>query len=180
MCTKANRTLGFLRRNLYQCPRDVKEAVYRGLGPPILEYDSCVWDPKGVVLQQEIEKVQNMAARFVTNNYSFETGSMTGILENLKWESVKRRRRDSRLILLYKGLKGAACIPTDDLIPAIRRSRNHHSLTFRPPLQELTFTRAHSSLKQSEIGMSFQIRSLPLLKKQRMVWLDLPLVRARD
>ena len=75
---------------------------------------------------------------------------MTGILEKLKWESLKKRRRDSRLILLYKGLKGAASIPTDDVIPPIRRSRNHHSLTFRPPLQELAFTRAHSSLKQSD------------------------------
>ena len=88
MCTKANRTLGFLRRNLYQCPKDVKEAAYicRGLVLPILEYGSCVWDPQGIVLQQEMEKVQNRTARFVTSNYSFETGSMTGILENLKWK----------------------------------------------------------------------------------------------
>ena len=26
-CTKANKTLGFLRRNLYSCPQDVKEAA---------------------------------------------------------------------------------------------------------------------------------------------------------
>ena len=47
MCTKANRTHGFLRRNLYQCPQDVrvKQAAYRGLIRPILEYGSCVWDP---------------------------------------------------------------------------------------------------------------------------------------
>ena len=44
---------------------------------------------------------------------------------------------------------------------------------FRPPLQELIFTRAPSSLKQSDIGMSFQVRSLRLLKRQRMVWLGL-------
>ena len=31
MCTKANRTFGFLRRNLYSCPQDVKEAAYKGL-----------------------------------------------------------------------------------------------------------------------------------------------------
>ena len=58
---------------------------------------------------------------------------MTGILENLKCESLKKRRKDSRLILLYKGLKGAACIPTDDLIPPIRCSKNHHLLTFQIP-----------------------------------------------
>ena len=28
VCTKANRTLGFLKRSLYSCPQEVKEAVY--------------------------------------------------------------------------------------------------------------------------------------------------------
>ena len=44
-CTKANRTPGFLRRNLAACPRDVKESAYKGLVRPILEYGSSVWDP---------------------------------------------------------------------------------------------------------------------------------------
>ena len=65
-------------------------------------------------LQEELEKVQNRAARFVTRNYTFDEGSMIGILEQLKWESLKKRRTDNRLILLYKGLKGKARIPTDD------------------------------------------------------------------
>ena len=64
MCTKTNRTLDFLRRNLYQCPKNVKEAAYRGHVRPVLEYGSCVWDPQSVILQQEIQKVQNGAARF--------------------------------------------------------------------------------------------------------------------
>ena len=59
---------------------------------------------------------------------------MTGILKNLKWESLKKRRKDSRLIMLYKGLKGAASIPTNDLVPPIRRTRNHHSLAFQIPM----------------------------------------------
>ena len=124
VCTKANRTLGFLRRNLYSCPPDVKEAAYKGLVRPVLEYGSSVWDPHTHGLQEELEKVQNRAARFVTGNYDFELGSMTGILGQLKWESLKKRRKDSRLILLYKGLKGKARIPTDDLIPKNRRCRN--------------------------------------------------------
>ena len=99
ICTKANRTLGFLRRNLFSCPQEV----------------------------------QNRAARFVTRNYTFEEGSMTGILEQLRWESLKKRRTDNRLILLYKGLKGKARIPTDDLIPKTRRCRNSHSKAFQLP-----------------------------------------------
>ena len=37
VCTKANRTLGFLRRNLSSCPQDVKEMAYKELVRPILE-----------------------------------------------------------------------------------------------------------------------------------------------
>ena len=112
ICTKANRTLGFLRRNFYACPQEVKEAAYKGLARPVLEYIGSVWDPSGVGLQNVLETVQNRA-----ETYNFETGSMTGILEHLKWKSLKKRTRDSRLMLLNKGLKGKASIPTDDLIP---------------------------------------------------------------
>ena len=45
VCYKANRTLGFLRRNLFSCPQDVEEAAYKSLVRPILEYGSTVWDP---------------------------------------------------------------------------------------------------------------------------------------
>ena len=34
--------------------------------------------------------VQKRAAGFVTDNYIYETGSLTGILEQLKWESLKK------------------------------------------------------------------------------------------
>ena len=128
ICTKANRTLGFLRRNLATCPRDVKESAYKGLVRPVLGYGSSVWEPQSILFQEELEKVPKRAATFVTGNYVCETGSMTGILEQLKRESLKKRRKDSRLIMLYKRLKGAASIPINDLVPPIRRTRNHHSL----------------------------------------------------
>ena len=133
VCSKANRTLGFLRRNLFSCPQDVKEAAYKSMVRPILEYESTVWDPHCNGLNDELENVQKLAARFVTRNYSYETGSMTGILEELKWETFQKRRKDNRLVLLYKGLKGKARIPTDDLIPKNRRCRNQHSSVFQIP-----------------------------------------------
>ena len=84
VCTKANRTLGFLRRNLYSCPQEVKEAVYVGLVRQVLDYGSLVWDPPGVVLREELEILQKRTAIFVTGNYNCETGPMTGILGQLK------------------------------------------------------------------------------------------------
>ena len=109
----------------------LKEAAYKGLVRPVLDYGSLVWAPPGVVLREELERVQKRAARFVTGNNSYETGSMTGILGQLKWESLKKRRKYNRLILLYKVLKGQASVPTDDLIPIARRARNQHSMVFQ-------------------------------------------------
>ena len=39
---------------------------------------------------EELESVQNRAARFVTGNYNYETGSMTGILGQLKWNPTRK------------------------------------------------------------------------------------------
>ena len=87
---------------------------------PILEYGSSPWDPHFDGLNIELEKVQTRAAWFVTRNYTFEEGSMTDILAELKWETLQKRMEDNRLSLLYKSLKGKARIPTDDLIPKIK------------------------------------------------------------
>ena len=123
------------RGETYSCLQEVKEAAYKGLVHPVLDYGSSVWDPPpGVVLQEELESVQKRAARFVTGNYNYETGSTTGILVKLKWESLKERRKDNSLILLYKGLKGKASVPTDDLIPKTRHCRNQHSMAFQTPI----------------------------------------------
>ena len=51
---------------------------------------SSVWDPLGVVLQEELESVQKRAAIFVTGNYNYETESMAGILGQLKWNPSRK------------------------------------------------------------------------------------------
>ena len=67
----------------------------------------------------------------MTRNYNFETGSMTSILEQLGWESLHKRHKGSKLILLFKGLKGRASIPCDDLQRPNRCSRNQHPMAFQ-------------------------------------------------
>ena len=152
VCTKANRTLGFLRRNLYSGPQEVKEAAYKGLVRPVLDYGSSVWDPPGVVLHEELESVQKRAARIVTGNYNYETGSMTGILGQLKWKSLKKRRKDNRLILLYKGLKGKVYqqMTLSPKLGVVGISTLWH---FRLPLPIQMFIKVASSPRLSGIGM---------------------------
>ena len=171
ICTKSYRTFGFLRQNLYACPQAVKEAAYKGLVRPVLGYSGSVWDPSGVGLQNELEKVQNRATRFVTRNYNYETGSMTGILEHLKWESLKKQRRDNIHILLYKGLKDKANIPTDDLIHLGRHCRNY-SMAYQVPIANTDIYKYN--LPHTPLGVGMHSRTLlsPLLKVPRMVLLS--------
>ena len=82
ICTKANRTLGFLRGTLFSCPQDVKEAAYEGMVRPILEYGNFVLDPHTDKLQEELEKIQNRAARFVSRHYIHLTKFLIGHFSN--------------------------------------------------------------------------------------------------
>ena len=59
---------------------------------------------------------------------------MTDILGQLKWESLKKRRKNNRLTLLYKGLKSKASVPADALIPKTRHCRNQHFMAFQTPI----------------------------------------------
>ena len=40
----------------------------------VLEYSGSVWDPSGVGLRDELEKVQNRAARFVAGTTTMKVG----------------------------------------------------------------------------------------------------------
>ena len=79
--------------------------------------------------------------------------------------------------MLCKGLKSAASIPTNDLVPPIRQVRKHHSLAFQTPLLILTFTRAVSSPRLLETGIHLQILSFLLVKVQKTVAKFISLVR---
>ena len=43
--SKANRTLGFLRRNMKDCTKPVKDLTYKTMIRPVMEYSAAVWDP---------------------------------------------------------------------------------------------------------------------------------------
>ena len=113
---KANKALWFVRRNLWRCPQKVKEQLYFALVRPHLEFACAVWDPCTNTDIQRLEMIQHRAARFVTKNYSRAPGSITKILEQLQWPTLEQRRKQCRLINMYKIQKGTTAIPIPDYI----------------------------------------------------------------
>ena len=110
--SKANQTLGFLKRNIKINSQTIKEKAYKSIVRPKLEYCNTVWDPKCIKnpkegdktnhrLVYQIEMVQRRAARWVTGRYH-NTPSVCDMLRSLDWRSLEQRRVDSRLTIFYK------------------------------------------------------------------------------
>ena len=67
LCHKANHTLGFLKRNMYNLPMYLRECSYKQIILPMLDYCSSIWDPYHQNAINQIEMIQHRAARFVIN-----------------------------------------------------------------------------------------------------------------
>ena len=148
--SKANSTLGFLRRNLKACPPKLRETAYFSLVS--IEYSSAVWDLFRQKDIDKLEKIQRSAARFVTQNYR-QTASVPSLIQNLGWTDLKTRRKNSRLVSMFKELVE---IPINDhLIPADRKTiRPLNILELTPHWDKILF-----GIELSLIGILF--RQLP-------------------
>jgi hypothetical protein len=89
--SKANKTLGFLRRNLNTRNRRVKERAYKALVRPLLKYASPIWDPTTNTSIDSIEKVQRCAAQWVSQDFRQSTRS-EDLIAKLDWPLLQTRR----------------------------------------------------------------------------------------
>ena len=99
--SKASRSLGLIKRNLWNCPRKVRETAYTSIVRPKLEYASASWDPHYKKDISTLERVQRKAAHFCLQNFN-KTASVTDMLSDLKWDTLETRRKENRLTLMYK------------------------------------------------------------------------------
>ena len=128
----ANKSLGFLRRNLKAKNLQLRERAYKAIVRPQLEYAAPVWDPHTQDDINKIEMVQRRAAQWVLNDYS-PYSSVSDMLEKLNGRTLEQLRADSQLVLFYKIIYGYVAVPLPTyVIPLSRTSwRTTHSLAYR-------------------------------------------------
>ena len=128
-------------------------------------------DPHCNGLNGKLENVLKRAARFMTRNYSRETGSMTGIFEELKWE-ILQLRKGGRIIGPYYCKK--VCEVKSKFMQRTlsqnRRCRNQHSMAYQIVMQVKTAIRKASLRKLSGTGITSLILSSSLLNCQTTVY----------
>jgi hypothetical protein len=131
----ASKTLGFLRRNLRTAPCELKEAAYKVLVRPKLEYANTVWAPYRKSDKSTVEKVQRRAARFVTGRHR-NRSSVSDMLEQLGWESLEQRALKSRATMAFKIRNQLVAIPAAPYLtcPDAAHSRQSRSHTQTVPV----------------------------------------------
>jgi hypothetical protein len=123
--SKASCTLGFLRRNLRECPQECKKLAYLGMVRSTLEYGCLIWDPYTDKNIDKLESIQKRAARFINHDYkSRESGCVTNMLKDLELKPLQERRKHIRLTMFYKVVEGLVpAIASEDYLKEIRNKR---------------------------------------------------------
>ena len=135
---KASNTLNFIKRNLSDCSREVKAQAYLTMVRPQMEFASVVWDPCYNVDVDKLEKIQCRAARWVISDYN-RTSSVTQILNQLSWPTLRTRRKISRLQLLHKILHQDISLSIPPYYQSVeRQTRHYHPLHFILPTPSTT------------------------------------------
>ena len=130
LVANANRSLGFIRRNIRTKSPKVQEMAYQTLVRPQLEYASAVWDPHTKEKTHKIEMVQRRAAHWTTNDWN-RTTSVSSLLHQLNWQTLEQRRSMTRLCLFYKIVYGLVTVPLYHYIEPVVRPSRCISMNFR-------------------------------------------------
>jgi len=136
ICNKANIIRSFLQRNLKQCPSSVRERFYLTLVRPLLEYACVVWSPYRLNNIQKIEKVQRKGARYVYNNFS-SYSSVSAMLSRLNWTSLKDRRDNLRLAMMYKIVNNLVEIDSSRILIRSNVLTRGHSNRYKQPFTRI-------------------------------------------
>ncbi len=131
--SKANKKLGFLKRNLKDCPASMRKMAYTSLVRSGLEYGSVVWDPHLATHRKSLEQVQNRAIRWIMGIRPRQRCSVTSLRKELDMLTLEDRRLHHRLVLFHKVVNGEVAITPDDLglQRADSRTRAAHRHKFR-------------------------------------------------
>ena len=109
---KANRTLGFLRRNSRIGVSNIKAQAHESLVHSILEYSRTVRDPAAQRDINRLVAVQRRAARSALNRHQ-RTASVKPMLQEFDRPSLEHLRSRTQVGMLYKsdsrGLAAVRC-----------------------------------------------------------------------
>lgn len=130
ICSKASKTLRYLRRNLRNSPPNVRKSAYLSFVRTQLEFASAVWSPHQGYLISMLEGIQNRAARFISRNYARHT-SVTQLKLDISLQELDIRRTISLLCLFHRYVHNDTSHFLPLHTPERTSSRLHNKFSFK-------------------------------------------------
>ena len=104
-----------MRRLKFRLNRKSLESIYFSFIRPLLEQTYVIWDNCTYYEKLELDKIQSEAARIVSG--ATKLVSVHSLYEEIGWESLGKRRRKHKLLLLYKMFNNPSSLYLCSLIP---------------------------------------------------------------
>ena len=130
---KANRSLGLIKYSKKYLPSDVLNKMYRGIVEPQLSYCCSVWGCCSESKINALQKIQNRAARIVTNSSC--DASNAPLIQNLGWPTISNLIRKETATLTYKSLNSLAPVYMKNLFTKYSDDRERSLLSTETDLR---------------------------------------------
>ena len=143
---KAWKRIGVMRYLKIRLDRRSLQTIYFSFIRPILEYGDVIWGNLSQGLKDQLDKVQNEAARIVAG--CTKLVSIADLIQESGWETLSERRRKHKLIHFYKMVNGLSPNYLNVLVPPtignsttynLRRPDNLRTIACRTSLYNSSF-----------------------------------------
>ena len=112
---KAWLRVNIMRKLKFKLDRKSLETIYITFIRPLLEYGDVIWDNCTQYEKEELDKIQNEAARIATGTTKLV--SLHSLYNETCWESLECRRNNHKLTLFYKMMHNITPLYLSSLIP---------------------------------------------------------------
>ena len=110
----------------FKLDRKSLETIYLTFIRPLLEYGDVIWDNCTQYEKNELDKIQNEAARITTGTTKLV--SLDNLYKEVGWQTLHRRRQDHKITLFYKMFNQLTPVYLSSLIPQQVNAISHHNL----------------------------------------------------
>ena len=127
--------INIMRKLKFKLDRKSLETIYTTFIRPLIEYGDVIWDNCTQYEKQELDKIQNEAARIATGTTKLV--SLHSLYNEICWESLECRRNNHKLTLFYKMVHNITPLYLSSLIPQSVNTISRYNLRNSNDLQTI-------------------------------------------
>ena len=132
---KAWTRINTMRKLKFRLDRKSLETIYTAFIRPLIEYGDVIWDNCTLYEKQELDKIQNEAARIATG--ATRLVSIAILYKEIGWDPLEKRRTDHKLTLFYKMTHNLTPLYLSSLVPQSVSNISRYSLRNSNDLQTI-------------------------------------------